>query len=249
MKILYLDCSSGVSGDMLLGALLDLGATGPGGRGFVAAVAHDLGRLRLPPWSWQVHRVRRRGFAALRVDVRPKATRSHGSPSLIASLEMRARRAGLPPGVAAAGARIVGRILQAESAVHGRRLAHVHLHELEDVDTAVDVFGSLLALHRLGVERVFASPVTVGSGRVGTAHGDLPVPAPATAEMVRSHGIPTTSGRLPFEAATPTGVAILAGCVNEFTDGAGVRGERMGYGLGGRVASAPNALCVSLGDH
>ncbi|MEK7475547.1 MAG: nickel pincer cofactor biosynthesis protein LarC [Candidatus Coatesbacteria bacterium] len=246
MRILYLDCSSGVSGDMVLGALLDLGEAIASSRGgLAAAVARDLRRLRLPAWSWRVHRVRRRGFAALRVDVRPKATGTHGAPSLVASLERRARSAGLSSGVAATGARIVARILRAESAVHGRRVAHVHLHELEDVDTAVDVFGSLLVLHRLGVERVFASPVTVGSGRVGTAHGDLPVPAPATAELLRGRTVRFGLGR--GELATPTGAALVAGLAEPGLPPP-MLVDRIGCGAGARdPVDRPNILRAFLG--
>jgi len=246
MKALYLDCGSGVSGDMVLASLLDLGESVASRRGaFAAAVARDLARLRLPAWSWRVSRVRRHGFVALRVDVRAKATGSRGGRSVVAGLARRARSAGLPAGVAARGAAIVSRILRAESAVHGRRLEHVHLHELEDVDTAVDVFGSLLALDRLEVERVFASPVTVGYGQVATAHGELPVPAPATAEILRGHTVRFGIGE--GERATPTGAALVAVLAAGALPPA-FRIERIGYGAGARdTPDRPNILRAFLG--
>jgi hypothetical protein len=239
MRILWIDGTSGISGDMLLGALLDLGAT-------PSAVARDLGRLRLPPWTWRIHRVRRHGFAALRVDVRAKAGHARGGAGWLAALERRARGAAFPPGIAAQGAAIIGRILRAESAVHGRRIRHVHLHELEDVDTAVDVFGTLLALRRLGIDRLYASPVTVGGGRIRVAHGDLPVPAPATAELLRGQMVRLGIGQT--ELATPTGAALVAGLAEPGVPPP-MRLERIGCGAGAREdADRPNFLRAFLGE-
>jgi uncharacterized protein (DUF111 family) len=192
MKAAYIDCSAGVSGDMLLGALIDLGESGASrGKGFAASIARDLRRLRLPAWSWRVSLVRRCGFRARRVEVLPSGAAGRHGVRILGGLAARARRAGFARSVADRGAAIVARILRAESVVHGRRLAHVHLHELEDVDTAVDVFGTLLAVDRLGIERVFASAVTVGEGSVSAAHGRLPVPAPAPAELLCGRAVLT----------------------------------------------------------
>lgn len=198
MRILHLDCSAGVSGDMLLGALIDLGVK-------PAVISAELRKLNLPKWSWTVRRVRRGEFHGLRVDVKARGNR-HG---LIDAVLRQAPRAGLPAGVGDRGVRILRRILAAEAAVHGKRqIEHVHLHELEDLDTIVDVFGSVIALHRLGVERVFVGPVATGSGTVRAAHGVLPVPAPGTAELLVGQRIQLGTGV--GEQATPTGAALVA---------------------------------------
>jgi len=244
MKSVYLDCSSGVSGDMLLGSLLDLGVP-------ANAVARSLRRMRLPAWVWRVSRVRRCGFPAVRVDVCAKAGARHARPdgrtrSLLAGLERRARAAGMRGELAARGDAIVRRIMRAEAAVHGRRIDHTHLHELEDLDTVVDVFGSLLALDYLGAKRVFASPVSVGGGRVRTAHGNLPVPAPATAELLRGRAI--RLGTADGELATPTGAALVAGLAEPGTPPP-MLVERIGCGAGARdSADMPNILRAFLGE-
>ncbi|MEK7765295.1 MAG: nickel insertion protein [bacterium] len=191
-RVAYVDCFSGVSGDMLLGALIDAGVS-------PAAIARGLRPLRLPPWRWTVSRVRRGEFMGTRVEVH--SIGGHGNHGALAAVRARAKRAALPPGVARSAERVFVRLLAAEGAVHGRKVRHVHLHELEDVDTLVDVYGVVFALHLLGVSRVHASAVTTGTGTVMAHHGELPVPAPGTAELLRgAAGIALTAFFASFAA-------------------------------------------------
>lgn len=240
-RILYLDCFSGVSGDMLLGAMFDLGVS-------PRAVARGLAKMRLPRWRWTVSKVRRGAFVGTRVDVAASGhghAHGHHAPSLVKQVMRGAHRAGLPDGVAAAGERIIAALLKAEGKVHGAMPEHVHLHELEDLDTIVDVYGALLAIHELGSPEVYASPVTVGSGKVRAAHGLLPVPAPGTAELLRGRTVRFGAGE--GELATPTGAAMIGGLAEEGVVPP-VTVERIGYGAGARdIPGRPNLLRVFLG--
>ncbi len=235
-KVAYFDCFSGVSGDMILGALIDAGCP-------PRAIARDLKRLSLPPWHWTIDRVKRGGFYGTRVEVKC----SKPPRRLLATVMRSATSAGLPAAVAVKGERIVRRILTVEGKVHGVAARHVHLHELEDLDTIVDIYGVLLALHQLGVERIYVSPVTVGTGTVTTQHGELPIPAPGTAELLRGQQVQFGSGR--GELATPTGVAILA-ILGTPGLPPPVTVERIGYGAGATDGGpCPNLLRVFLGSN
>jgi uncharacterized protein (TIGR00299 family) protein len=218
-----------------LGALIDAGA--PQGR-----IREGLLRLSLPAWRWRVWRARRGQFMGTRVEVRQVA---RGRISLQRVMR-NAARSSLPPAVKEKGEMALKRLLAAEGKVHGVRAVHAHLHELEDLDTAVDVYGSLLAIAFLGVKMVYCSPVNVGSGHVVTAHGTIPVPAPGTAELLRGREIKLGRGR--GELTTPTGAALLStvcswGPVPIFSL------EKIGYGAGSRnTAEFSNVLRILVGE-
>lgn len=133
----------------------------------------------------------------------------------------------------------------AEAKVHGKPLEEVHFHEVGAIDSIVDIVGAAICLDYLQVDKVLASPVQVGGGFVRCAHGLIPVPAPATVEILK--GIPVKSGLVPFETTTPTGAAILAAVVDEFTDKTDFTMDAVGYGLGTRELEIPNVLRVYLG--
>lgn len=249
MKAVYLDCASGASGDMLLGAMFDLGAS-------PRAVAAGLKRLRLPAWRWTISKVRRGAFVGTRVEVRGAGAahrrgaghHDHGSrhAGLMAAVLKRVPRAGLVPRVAVRGVLALRNLLAAEGKVHGVRAAHAHLHEVEDLDTVVDVFGTLLALEALGVERVDVSAVTPGTGTVHVAHGHLPVPAPGTAELLRGRTVRLGEGT--GELITPTGAALLGVLAAPGATPA-MRIDRVGYGAGARdTRPVPNLVRAFLGS-
>jgi uncharacterized protein (TIGR00299 family) protein len=137
------------------------------------------------------------------------------------------------------------KVAQAEAAVHGKTLYEVHFHEVGAVDSIVDIVGAAIALDYLKVDKIMASPVQVGGGFVKCAHGLIPVPAPATVEILK--GIPIKSGLVPFETTTPTGAAILAANVEQFTEKMEFTIEKTGYGLGTKEFEVPNVLRVFLG--
>ncbi|MFW5490669.1 MAG: nickel pincer cofactor biosynthesis protein LarC [Desulfovibrio sp.] len=140
--------------------------------------------------------------------------------------------------------RIFRRVAEAEGHVHGKPIEEVHFHEVGATDSIVDIVGAAICFHRLGVDAVWASSVELGGGVVHCVHGVMPVPAPATVEIL--HGIPTTRGRVQFESTTPTGAAILAALVDEFTDAPVMETRKTGYGIGHKESEMPNFLRVHL---
>lgn len=229
---------------MVLGALLDAGLS----RSALAKGLEGLGvahRLR-------VSKVRRGPLAARYVQVavpagRGSGRRAHGHGRRYAEIRALLGKAKLPAPVRARAQAIFEALAQAEARVHGIAVEEVHFHEVGAVDAIVDVTGAALGLDLLGVERVTASPVALGHGRVDTAHGALPLPAPATLELLR--GIPTVPAHAAFETVTPTGAAILRTVVDEFRTLPAMTIEAIGHGAGDDRPQAPlpNVLRAVLG--
>jgi uncharacterized protein (TIGR00299 family) protein len=236
--VLHLDTFSGIAGNMFLGALLDLGLSRK-------QLEQDLAGLRVGH-GLRVSRVRRGALAARFVNVTvPRESRSkHGRHwSEIRRLIERAR---LPEPVRRGALATFEALAVAEGKVHGIDPERVHFHEVGAVDAIVDIVGAASALHRLGIERVTASPVALGEGTVETAHGRLPLPAPATLELLR--GIPTVPAHVAFETVTPTGAAILRTIVDSFGPLPAMTIDAVGHGAGNdREAPMPNVLRAVLG--
>ena len=252
--VLHLDTFSGIAGNMFLGAMLDLGLSR---RALDAALA-GLG----VDYALRVSKVRRGALAARYVDVRvPKRgaarsrsarveraphvhTHSHGRT--YAEIRRLLRAADLEAPVRSRALAIFEALGEAEARVHDVPLARVHFHEVGAVDAIVDVTGAAIALEELGVEHVTATPPALGSGSVETAHGLLPVPAPATLELLR--GIPTVPAHVEWETVTPTGAAILRTIVDEFRAMPAMTVEAIGHGAGDdRAGPMPNLLRAVLG--
>ena len=237
-KILYLDCFSGIAGNIFLAALLDLGLSR---RELVA----DLAGLGVDH-ALRVRRVRRGPLAARYLDVRVPVGGRSGSRSY-AEIQRLLRRARLDAEIRETALAIFEALGRAEARVHGRPLAKVHFHEVGAVDALVDVTGAAIGLARLGIERVTASPVALGDGgSVETEHGRLPLPAPATLELLR--GIPTVPAHVRWETVTPTGAAILRTVVDTFGALPAMTVESVGHGAGDdREGFMPNVLRAVLG--
>lgn len=230
--IIWLNPFSGISGDMLLGALLDLGAPLDGVR---AAVA----RTGLDGWRLDASRVTRAGVGATRavVTVTDTATERRAA-ELLAHIE-RAE--------SALAARAVRAIADVEAGIHGTDPADVHLHEIGGLDTVVDTVGVAAALRLLDVTEVHCGPVALGAGTVETRHGTLPVPAPATAALLAGAGAPVTCGGA-GETVTPTGAALLVAAEARFGPVPAMTLHGVGYGAGGRdPADRANVLQALLG--
>lgn len=238
MKILYYDCFSGISGDMNLGALLDLGVD-------PAYLREELSKLNIGSFETGISREKRRGISGTRFEVLPAedALQEHRHYSDIVRM---VRESDLSESVKNRALAIFEKVAEAESKVHECILDEVHFHEVGAIDSIVDIVGAALCLDYLKVDRIFSSPVEVGGGFVRCAHGILPVPAPATSEILR--GIPTRWGAVPFETTTPTGAAILAASVHSFTDKIEFVPEKIGYGIGRRDTDIPNVLRIFLGE-
>ncbi|GIK42007.1 MAG: UPF0272 protein [Chloroflexota bacterium] len=265
MKIAYFDCFAGISGDMLLGALLDLGLD-------LAALKRELRKLPLAGYRLEAARVNKRGIQATQFNVilagsrsdhladsefeevaQPTAGTDHppdphhpDQPQRpLAEILSLIERSDLSDKVKATATAIFTRLGQAEAQVHGVRLEQVHFHEVGGVDAIVDIVGAAIALEKLEIEQVYASPLHLGSGFVRAAHGLLPVPAPATAQLIA--GVPVYSSEVKGELVTPTGAAIITTIAHSFGPLPPLVIEASGYGAGTRDREFPNVLRGYLG--
>ena len=235
MKIAYFDCPSGASGDMVLGALVDAGCE-------IGALEAALGSLGVEGWRLEARAVERGGLRGTHLVVRTDSARHfHTLGDMLRPIE----RSTLSDAVKGRARAVLQRLAEAEARVHRVPVDAVHFHEVGALDTLVDVVGSVAGLEALGVDRVHVSPIPIGGGTVETAHGRLPVPAPATAELLR--GFPVYDNGIASELVTPTGAAILT------TLGAPGRLpamtlERLGWGAGSRELPVPNLLRVLVGE-
>lgn len=238
-KVAYFDCFSGASGDMVLGAIVDAGLP------FERLVA-EIQKLPLPSGAYElsVTKVLRAGYAATKVDVKVNEPPKHRSLEDVLAI---IRSSALPEGDKANIDKVFRAIGQAEAKVHGRSPGDVQLHEVGAVDAMVDVTGAVAGLRLLGVDEVFVSALPVGHGEARGSHGGMPVPAPATLELLCAAGAPVTGEGPPGELVTPTGAAILS-VLGRFERPA-LRVHAVGYGAGSRdPADRPNVLRLWLGE-
>jgi len=234
----YFDCFSGISGDMCLGALVDAGVPVP-------VIQEALGRLSLSGYSIESRRVSRAGLSATQVVVRLDEREHQPHRGLRDVLEL-IRAGSLPEAVTEWASRVFHLLAEAEARVHGTSADRVQFHEVGAVDAICDVVGTAAGLEWLGVREVLFSTVALGGGRVEAAHGALPVPAPATAELLR--GVPTIGGPVDFELTTPTGAAILRALGRPSAHWPAMSVERIGLGAGSRdLPEWPNVLRLAVG--
>lgn len=234
--IAYFDCFSGISGDMTLGAFLDLGVP-------VEWLRDQLGRLPLAGFDICADTVSRNGISAKRVQVRVEdhtTSRDHAQiRSLIADSP-------LSRNIKQMACDIFERIARAEATIHGCAADHVHFHEVGGVDAIVDIVGTALCMDYLGINTVIASHVPLGKGFVSCDHGTLPVPAPATLGILK--GVPVYGTNIPHELVTPTGAAILVTLAESYGELPEMIIKKTGYGAGKReLESMPNLLRVIMG--
>lgn len=234
--ILWLNPFSGISGDMFLGALLDLGAPLDGVRAAVASTG-------LTGWRLDATPVTRAGLAATRAEVHVDDPVTERRARDLLELVGRAGQA------AAFATRAVTAIAEVEAALHGVPVAEVHLHEIGGIDTVVDTVGVGAALHLLGIDEIHCGPVRVGEGTVAAAHGELPLPAPATAALLARIHAPVAPSGTAGETVTPTGAALLLAADARFGPVPPMVLHGSGRGAGGRdPAGRPNVLPALLGE-
>jgi pyridinium-3,5-bisthiocarboxylic acid mononucleotide nickel chelatase len=240
MKIAYFDCFSGASGDMLLGALLDAGLEFP-------RLEAELRRLPLPDWSITAEKVKKKGIAATQVRVHTHEHHPHRGLSEILLMIEQGREAGLSARAAERASAIFRRLGEAEAKIHATSVEKIHFHEVGAVDAIVDIVGAAAGFDLLGIEEFYASPLNVGAGRVEAAHGVMPVPAPATAELIK--GAPSYSTGIERELLTPTGAAILTTVARQFGPMPALKVESIGYGAGmADLPSQANVLRMFVGE-
>ena len=233
----WFHCFAGIAGDMALGSLFDAGAD-------VGEVRALLARLPISGWSMEVSPVMRGGVGATKVDVVVADTPVVRTYAHIIGLVDEAR---LPERVANRAQATFAALAEAEGHLHRRPAAQVHFHEVGAVDAVIDVVGTCAALEVLGVDTVWSSPVANGMGMVRSAHGMLPVPAPAVVELLR--GAPTYGRDIPYELTTPTGAAVLAATVTGWGPMPSMQVTASGFGAGTRdLEGLPNLLQVIIGE-
>ncbi|UCE59234.1 MAG: nickel pincer cofactor biosynthesis protein LarC [Phycisphaerales bacterium] len=239
MRTAFFDCFSGAAGDMIVAALLDAGAD-------AVALRAELASLSVEGYSLSIDKISKQGFAATRflVDLETQAGQPHRGLTDVTEIINASK---LRASVKKDAMRVFERLGKAEAAVHGVSVDEIHFHEVGAIDAIVDVVGALTALDLLGVERVVCSPIPPGSGTVDCAHGTLPVPAPATAELLK--GVPIASTDEKGELCTPTGAALLTTLADEFGQLPEMTIRAVGYGAGTREGqTCPNLLRVILGE-
>jgi hypothetical protein len=239
MKIAYFDCFAGASGDMILGALVDVGLP-------LEGLRSELQKLNLTGYDLLAEPVVKKGIGATQVSILVDSGHHPHHHRHLHDIEKIIDSSELDQSVKENSIHIFRRLAAAEAKVHRTAIESVHFHEVGAVDAILDVVGSAIGLHHLGIEKVYCSPIHVGSGTVECAHGTFPVPAPATAELVKN--IPVYSTGVKAELLTPTGAAILTTVAKGFGPLPELTVERLGYGAGTADPPIPNLLRVFIGE-
>jgi len=236
MRIAYLDCASGVSGDMMLGALIDAGVD-------LAQVQAGIDSLGLPSCRLATEEVKKKGFRALQLTVEHAPEHAHRHLHNIVEM---IDRSTLTPSQRELALRIFQRLAQAEAKVHGSTMEKVHFHEVGAVDSIADIVGSAIAWDLLDVDKIVCSAVPTGTGFVQIAHGRCSIPAPATGELLQ--GVPIAASEVEGELTTPTGAAIVSTLVDEFGPLPAMTIASTGYGAGQSDFEHPNLLRLLVGE-
>ena len=237
-RVVYFDCPSGASGDMILGALVDAGVS-------IDALRAELAKLPLDGWNLATREVRKGAFRATKVDVDIAHEVPHPHRSLADVVEI-LERSDLSEAITSTATRIFTRLAEAEARAHGTTPEAVHFHDVGAVDAIVDVTGGIIALDLAGVQAVHISALPIGGGLVGGPHGRIPVPGPGTAELLR--GFPVVDTGVKAELVTPTGAAILTTLAASAGRMPPLTVEAVGYGAGTMdLPDTPNILRCFLG--
>lgn len=236
MKIAYFDCPSGIAGNMILGALIDAGLD-------PAYLRKELSCLRLTAYGLQLKKVKKHGVAGTHVEVKPKKENTSRNLKDILGI---INKSGLSKSVKSFSSRIFKRLAEAEAKVHGLPVNKVHFHEVGAIDAIIDIVGACVGIEKLGIEKIYCSPLPNGKGKIVHAHGLLPNPAPAAAELLK--GVPTYEVGIKGELVTPTGAAIITTLAESFGDLPRMRVQSIGYGAGTIDLPIPNLLRVFIGE-
>lgn len=238
MRVLWYDCFSGISGDMNLGAMIDLGVE-------LSYLKSELEKLNLKGWDLVAEKEQRHGITGTKVTVKQLVHEHHQRH--LSDIQKIIFDSSLSDKVKNLSMKIFMKIADAEAAVHGIPVEKVHFHEVGAIDSIIDITGAAICFYALNVDEVYVSEIELGAGFVNCDHGKLPVPAPATAEIIK--GMPVRIGGVDFEATTPTGAAILSSLTTGLCPGNSIIIENTAYGVGHKDhPTVPNLLRVSLGQ-
>jgi pyridinium-3,5-bisthiocarboxylic acid mononucleotide nickel chelatase len=237
MKVLYYDCFSGISGDMNLGAMIDSGVDPD-------YLIGELGKLNLKGWELKVEKDQRHGISGTKVTVKTRHEHSHRH---LLDIEEIIDKSDLGNENKTLSKKIFLKLAEAEAKVHGIALQKVHFHEVGAVDSIIDIVGAAICYNALNIEEVYISTIELGGGMVKCDHGTLPVPAPATSELLRN--IPVSLGGVDFEATTPTGAAIVSTLGKYFDKKPVLKIKKTAHGIGQKDHhDIPNILRIFIGD-
>ncbi|MGA8833889.1 MAG: nickel pincer cofactor biosynthesis protein LarC [Desulfomonilaceae bacterium] len=239
MKVAYFDCFSGASGDMIIGSLLDAGLP-------LELLRSELSKLSLSHYEIGVRKAIKRGLAGSQVIINIDERHHHDHHRHLYDIISIVKNSDLAQSAKEQVIKIFSRLAEAEANVHQTTVDRIHFHEVGAMDAIIDVTGAVVGLEALGIERVYCSPLHLGSGTIECAHGVLPVPAPATAELIKDK--PVYSTGVKGELLTPTGAAILTTLAYEFGPMPAIIPQKLGYGAGTSDPPIPNLLRVIIGD-
>lgn len=240
MKTLYYDCFSGISGDMNLAAMIELGVP-------IEFLIKELEKLPVTGWEIKTKKDHKNGIYGTRVDVISTEKFEKGHHHVhrgLADITSLISESELHEEVKQLSLKIFEKVAIAEAKVHNTSVNKIHFHEVGAMDSIIDIVGAAICFHYLKPDKVMSSTIELGGGFVKCAHGTIPVPAPATTEILK--GIPVHTGRVNYETTTPTGAAILASLVDEFSDNLEFNITRTAYGIGHRDMEIPNVLRVYM---
>jgi len=236
MKIAYFDAFAGISGDMVLGALLDVGVP-------LDYLTAELNKLPLTNYELKAKEVERGSLKATKVSVKAE---EKGVVRTWPNVRRIIESSDLDDDIKKKALEIFLKLAEAESKIHRKNIDKVHFHEVGAVDSIVDVVGAVIGMAYMKVEKVFASAIATGMGVIRTAHGTLPIPAPATLEILKD--VPVFSGNVTSELTTPTGAAIIKTYATEFGPLPPVKVDQVGYGAGAVELDIPNVLRLIVGE-
>jgi len=238
LKILYFDCYAGISGDMILGALAELGLD-------IQWLTKEFQSLPLNGLNLIPKSARRGALSGTKMEISISDS-AKGQGRTLQDFISLLQQSDLPPDIRESAIKIFTKIAQAEAKVHREAIHNIHFHELGSLDSIIDIVGTLLGIKALGIDKIFSSPLHLGSGLITTEHGTIPIPSPATMELLSD--IPVYSTGLSSELVTPTGAALISSLAEDFGPMPAFRIQKIGYGAGTRdLKQVPNFLRVVLG--
>jgi pyridinium-3,5-bisthiocarboxylic acid mononucleotide nickel chelatase len=239
MKIAYFDCFAGASGDMILGAMFDAGLA-------VEQLSAELAKLNLSHFQLDVRKVQKTGIGGSQALVTIDQDHHGQHHRRLADILKILQQSDLDAAIQQQSAAIFQRLAEAEASVHRQPVEAVHFHEVGAMDAIIDVVGAVAGIRALGIKTIICSALHLGAGTVVCAHGTLPVPAPATAELIK--GVPVYSSGVSGELLTPTGAAILTTLAADFGPMPEMIIEQIGYGAGASEHGIPNLLRLMIGQ-
>ncbi len=238
MKILYYDCFSGISGDMNLAAMLELGVP-------EKYLTDNLAKLNVKNYKIIAEKNNINGIGGTKVTV--KLTKEDHKHRHLKDIKDIINNSDLSENIQQKSIKIFEKIAVAEAKIHQTTVEKIHFHEVGAIDAIVDIVGAAICLDYLKPDKIICSEIELGSGFAKCAHGIIPVPAPATLEILKN--IPISIGKQNFEATTPTGAAILSVIVDEFQETTSLNINKIAYGLGHKKSKKPNMLRLMLGSN